>query len=596
MVKSVVVAVCLGIVSSIYAYDIPSGGQELLPVAMSGWRFGARPEAQGEGRIVSVSRESFREAWRITHRAKPSVPYAVTLHADLNGPIRQGDVILISFYLRALASENESGTVKASFYVQQNKDPWNKTASVSVEAGASWEHFVFPMRADRLLPIGGGNVSIHLGYEPQSLEIAAMQVINYGPSWDPLTLPQTKGRYPGQSLDAPWRAAAAERIERYRKADLSVSVRDRKGKPIPQANVTVSMQRHAFDFGCVVNPSTFVKSDRAIRTYRDKIARYFNKAPLESGFRWQNWFKPSPSYVTQMKADLDRTIDWLQARDIEVRGHYLMWAPLSEKTQPADLLDDPSGLRAALYDHIVEKSAFAGTRLGEWDAVNHIIGWGTTYADLLSNDIYADVIRWGHNLNPHAEMWINEGQVLPGGSRRDSYYAIAEYLKEQDVPLHGVGFMGHFTSGSLTGIDELYEVLDRFAGLGYSLQLTEFDVDVGFDQLLQAEYLRDVMTIAFSHPAMEGVVMWGFWEGRHWKPNAALWQRDWTLKPAGQAWLDLVFDQWWTETEGATNRDGHYRMRGFLGDYEIKVSLHGQEEIHTVTLGSEGLELPVEWR
>jgi endo-1,4-beta-xylanase len=57
--------------------------------------------------------------------------------------------------------------------------------------------------------------------------------------------------------------------------------------------------------------------------------------------------------------------------------------------------------------------------------------------------------------------------------------------------------------------------------------------------------------------------MWGFWEGRHWKPRAALWRRDWSVKPNCQAWLDLVHDCWWTKADGRTDAAGSYQTRGF---------------------------------
>ena len=43
----------------------------------------------------------------------------------------------------------------------------------------------------------------------------------------------------------------------------------------------------------------------------------------------------------------------------------------------------------------------------------------------------------------------------------------------------------------------------------------------------------------FSHEAYTGFVMWGFWEGAHWKPETALWRKDWTEKPAAKIWKVL---------------------------------------------------------
>jgi hypothetical protein len=91
------------------------------------------------------------------------------------------------------------------------------------------------------------------------------------------------------------------------------------------------------------------------------------------------------------------------------------------------------------------------------------------------------------------------------------------------------------------------------------------------DEKLQADYTRDLMTAVFSHPSASGIVMWGFWDPKHWLGNAPLYRKDWTLKPAGEAWMDLVFHQWWTNTAAMTDSSGKCAVRGFLGEYEIDV-------------------------
>jgi len=42
---------------------------------------------------------------------------------------------------------------------------------------------------------------------------------------------------------------------------------------------------------------------------------------------------------------------------------------------------------------------------------------------------------------------------------------------------------------------------------------------------------------------------------RH-RPDAALYREDWSPKPAGEAWEDLVFDHWWTDERGKTDDGG----------------------------------------
>ena len=139
--------------------------------------------------------------------------------------------------------------------------------------------------------------------------------------------------------------------------------------------------------------------------------------------------------------------------------------------------------------------------------------------------------------------------------------------------------MGHFTQKRLTAPTDLYRIVERFASFGLPLQVTEFDIrfakpkkiyNFSKEELrLQADYTRDFMTVMFSHPAVVGIVMWGFWEGHLYQPSASLYSPDWTIKPNGEAWNNLVFKKWWTDVNGTTDKKGIFQNRCFLGDYEI---------------------------
>ena len=141
----------------------------------------------------------------------------------------------------------------------------------------------------------------------------------------------------------------------------------------------------------------------------------------------------------------------------------------------------------------------------------------------------------------------------------------------------------------MTPPEELFERLNGFAAFGLPLAITEFDVNTT-DERLQADYLRDFLTVAFSHPAVSSFLMWGFWEGMHWLPDAALYRQDWSLKPNGQVWRDLVLKTWWTNANGRTDRNGVFTTRGFLGEYEISATANGKTVTRRVKLEKPGGE------
>ena len=72
-----------------------------------------------------------------------------------------------------------------------------------------------------------------------------------------------------------------------------------------------------------------------------------------------------------------------------------------------------------------------------------------------------------------------------------------------------------------------------------------------------------------------------------------VFHRDWSLKPNGQQWLDLVYSDWWTNTGGTTDGQGAYQARGFHGEYGIEVSYQGRQQFVSATLAPGGVTVAV---
>ena len=77
------------------------------------------------------------------------------------------------------------------------------------------------------------------------------------------------------------------------------------------------------------------------------------------------------------------------------------------------------------------------------------------------------------------------------------------------------------------------------------------------------------MIACFSHPAYTGFLLWGFWEGRHWKPEAASWNQDWTIRKRGEVLEEWIGRRWNTTVTLTTGKEGDVRWRGFPGWYEV---------------------------
>jgi len=184
----------------------------------------------------------------------------------------------------------------------------------------------------------------------------------------------------------------------------------------------------------------------------------------------------------------------------------------------------------------------------------------------------------------HVRGYIRNDVVLEPGS-------LEVGSVDQGAPVEGIGLQSHFPT-RLTGMDDLEKRLARFASFGKEMEVTEFDIN-STDEATQADYTRDFMTEMFSQPQVKAFVMWGFWEGAHWRPQGAMFRRDWSLKPNGEVYKDLVFKKWWTNADGKTNGQGTYATRGFLGDYEIEVKAGNKAKTVKATLTKEGAKADV---
>ncbi|MFP4140595.1 MAG: endo-1,4-beta-xylanase [Phycisphaerae bacterium] len=573
--------------------ELPEGGGDMAAAgALAETRLELHQAAKAERSVVAADHRAFEQSVRVETIESPREKWAVKVDVPLGGELKQEDVVLVDFWMRTLQTADESGDGSIFVVLATKNGGWTTHRIFTAAAGKHWKHWQMPIRLHGELPDGKQVLSMQFGGLPQTVEIGGLRVLNYGQDVRAAELPMTRGTYSGREPGAAWRKAALQRIEKHRKSTLAVRVVDAEGQPVSGAKVHVAMKRHAFGFGCVINPyGAFGDNVSDKERYRRVFLENFNKAPLESGLRWQNFFRPPPERRREIWARTSRTIDWLRENGIEVRGHYLMWGPLSDKTQPEPLLDDPNTLLQAHRAHMAEKIALTAGRIDEWDTINHIAGWGRRYSDLPGGlQVYADTVQFARKLAPDAEHWINEGQiVVADGGRMDEYEKIIRYLVDHDAKPDGIGFMAHFRDTHLPHPQTVFERIDRFAKFGTKLQYTELDVECGSDEQLQADYLRDVLIAGFSHPSMEGMVLWGFWEGRHWRPDAALWRRDWSIKPAGEVWRDLVFKQWWTDVTLTTGADGSASVKGFHGTYTVKVNGVSQE----AQLGPEGATLVV---
>ncbi|MGL4941701.1 MAG: endo-1,4-beta-xylanase [Thermoguttaceae bacterium] len=400
----------------------------------------------------------------------------------------------------------------------------------------------------------------------------------------------TVPKYRGHEPAAAWRDAAAEHIEKIRKGDLQIRVIDENGVPVADATVEVRMKRHAFGWGSAVAANRLLQQDADGDRYREIVERCFNRVVFENDLKFWMWENP------QNREKVFAASDWLRERGIEIRGHCLVWP--SWKNSPKRLkefAEEPEKIRDYFRNHIRDEVTAMRGRLVDWDVVNEPYD-NNDITKLLGGDAsIADWFRLARESDPTARLYLNDYGILSAEGRdtshHDSLESLLRFLIENKVPLNGIGLQSHFAEET-TPPERMLEILDRFGKLGLPITITEHDID-NKDEALQADFTRDFLTTVFSHPSVDAVLTWGFWERAHWRPAGAYYRSDWSLKPAGQVWLDLVMRDWWTNSDAKTNADGVATVRGFLGDYTITVSRGDKRKTIECSLPKTGTQIEV---
>lgn len=76
---------------------------------------------------------------------------------------------------------------------------------------------------------------------------------------------------------------------------------------------------------------------------------------------------------------------------------------------------------------------------------------------------------------------------------------------------------------------------------------------------------------------MTGFLYWGMWDGSNFAAYSPFFDTEWNIKPAGEQYIDLVYNKWWTkDAKATTDAQGKATIRGFYGDYDITVNANGK--------------------
>lgn len=540
------------------------------------------PEISGSKYDVSyqtVSEKEFDKALRIKTKVRPEIVYAYQLVMKNTGKIKYGDTCVLTFWGRMIDTTEDDGLGYVNFRFD-NSDSENKVhLGHEISLSDKWEKFTLPFTALSDIEIGHAAMRIRFGYKPQTIEIAALEIKNYGSkvSVKELIPEYANDTYKGREEDALWRKEALKRIEKYRKGNLNVFVKDSNGNPINGADVSVDMTENEFMFGTAVN-AYFMRVDKfASDKYQKILNENFNAIVAESHMK-----------MGQNSDDADYVYNYAKEHGMRMRGHTLVWDETPHYT--SDVLNEitQSGVKSRIDEFISDMS----TRYGDcvhWDVLNEPT-YNMYYRTRYGYSFAADWFKTFRNVNSFSKAYVNECTYAGKESQNpsvDKITKIVEELRANGAEIDGIGVQCH-----AGGVDiypqTLYNQLEQTGEHANELCITEYDYKAIYDNnsvtesqttQLEADVLRDYLIAAYSHPKVTGFFMWGFGARGHWRGTAPLCDIDYNPTPGMNVWKQLVLNDWTTNENTVTDNNGKCSVRGFRGKYSLTVSTNGKKAV-----------------
>lgn len=362
-------------------------------------------------------------------------------------------------------------------------------------------------------------------------------------------------------------------IAKHRKGTLVVKAR-------AGASVTVEQMRHEFWFGAAISNSLAGERwpEEVMTKYKEAFLTNFNSAVTENAVKWAS-MEPQQGEVNY--SVVDGILEWTEASDIPLRGHNLFWG-IPRFVQPWLKEMDDQELRQTLEKRAKTITSRYKGRFAEYDLNNEMIH-GNYYEERLGPEITKQMFEWSLEGDPDASLWLNDYDILTGNRLAD-FMAQIRNLLSQNVPIAGIGVQGHLHSDTFDR-QALRSSLDSLAVFGLPIRITEFNMPgqrstyhtqkietmTDAEEKQKAKELVDYYRICFAHPAVEGILMWGFWAGANWIPVSSLYRRDWSPTPAAHAYQNLIFKEWWTNESGSVPGNGAFSTPVFYGKYKVTV-------------------------
>ena len=381
---------------------------------------------------------------------------------------------------------------------------------------------------------------------------------------------------------------------KHRTAEITLTITKENGTPLANQEVEITQTNHKFLFGStgfstipLVNHELEGEKKAHAELHAKKLMDLFNFITLP--FYWGR-FEPERGRPDTKR--ILKTAEYFVNHGCRVKGHPLCW-----HTVTADWLMEMSNeeiIQTQVARIQREVTDFAGL-IDTWDVINEVVimpifdkydnGITRIAKELSRTGVIRTMFEAARSSNPGATLLLNDFDMSK------DYEDLIETCLSADIKIDALGLQSHMHQG-YWGAEKTQETLERFARFKLPIHFTEISLvsgdlmpaeivdlnDYQVDEwptkpeaeIRQAEEAAELYQILFEHPAVEAITYWELRDGGWLNAPSGLIRKDLSNKPAYDALMNLVKNQWWlSPTKLITDDKGELRLNGYLGAYSI---------------------------
>lgn len=347
--------------------------------------------------------------------------------------------------------------------------------------------------------------------------------------------------------------------DKIRKRNVVLKFSGADSSSLLGTSVRVRKIQNSFPIGSCISRTNIDNEE-----FVDFFVKHFNWAVFGNELKWY-WTESQQGNFNYK--DADELLDFCQRHKIETRGHCIFWE-VESTVQPWIQSLHKNDLSKAVQNRLTGLLTRYKGKFRHYD-VNNEMMHGSFYQDRLGKHILSNMFKISHQVDPSAVLFVNDYHVedcCDSKSSPEKYIQHVLDLQEEGANVGGIGIQGHIDSpvGPI-----VCSALDKLSILGLPIWFTELDVS-SINEFVRGDDLEVMLREAFAHPAVEGVMLWGFWELFMSRDNAHLVNAEGEINEAGRRLL-LLKEEWLSDAHGFVDEKGEFCFRGFHGTYEVEV-------------------------